>query len=213
MATSGPACRPTGSGFWPFRGTGRSLRCSFRWEPERCAAIGTTECDGAEWFPDGKRILCEISNPTGRFRLIAIELASGVATEIPVPAEVPADFSGAGPLSPDGAFLAGVSNSGDILILPLAGGAYRRIAAPGAYPAGWGLDGRHLFIQRTGEVPSKVQKLDLSTGQREPWRELTLQDLAGIARIWPVRVAADGRSWAYGYVRVLSNLYVVEGLK
>jgi hypothetical protein len=47
----------------------------------------------------------------------------------------------------------------------------------------------------------------------EPWRELTLQDLAGIARIWPVRVAADGASWAYGYVRVLSNLYVVEGLK
>ncbi len=28
-----------------------------------------------------------------------------------------------------------------------------------------------------------------------------------------IRVVDDGRSWAYGYVRVLSNLYVVEGLK
>ena len=27
------------------------------------------------------------------------------------------------------------------------------------------------------------------------------------------KVASDGRSWAYSYVRVLSNLYVVEGLK
>ena len=174
--------------------------------------IGTTECDGAEWFPDGKRILCEISNSTGRFRLVAIDLASGVETEIPVPAEVPADFEGGGPLSPDGAFLAGVLH-GDILILPLAGGEYRKIAAPGTYPVGWSADGRHLFIQKIGEVPSRIQKLDLSTGRTEPWRELTLQDLAGIARIWPVRVAADGASWAFGYVRVLSNLYVVEGLK
>jgi len=28
-----------------------------------------------------------------------------------------------------------------------------------------------------------------------------------------VRVAADGRSWAYTHIRVLTNLYVVEGLK
>jgi len=42
---------------------------------------------------------------------------------------------------------------------------------------------------------------------------LTLEDLAGINRIEPIRVAPDGASWAYGYVRVLSNLYVVEGLK
>ncbi len=46
-----------------------------------------------------------------------------------------------------------------------------------------------------------------------PWKELTLEDLAGVVRIDPVRVAPDGRSWAYSYIRVLSNLYVVEGLR
>jgi hypothetical protein len=80
-------------------------------------------------------------------------------------------------------------------------------------PAGWTADGRSLFVYRGGEVPANVQKLDLSTGLLAPWRQLTLQDLAGIARIEPVRIAPDGRSWAYGYVRVLSNLYVVDGLK
>ena len=64
-----------------------------------------------------------------------------------------------------------------------------------------------------GQPPSKVQKLELSTGRLEPWKELALQDPAGVARIFPVRVTPDGRSWAYGYIRVLSNLYVVEGLK
>ena len=180
--------------------------------------IGTTECDGVEWFPDGKRILCEISNPPGTFRLLAIELDSGRATEIPIAEGAAADFTGGGPpLSPDGAFLAGLGRHGDILVLPLAGGALRRWAGEGArsglVPAGWTADGRSLFVYRGGNVPADVQKLDLSTGLLEPWRRLTLEDLAGINRIEPIRVAPDGASWAYGYVRVLSNLYVVEGLK
>ena len=116
--------------------------------------IGTTECDGVEWFPDGRRILCEVLNPAGRLRLVAIELASGAAIELSP--EVPGDFEGAGPLSPDGALLAGVSHDGDILIVPLAGGPYRRIAAPGTFPVGWTADGRRLFIQQVGEVPGKA---------------------------------------------------------
>jgi predicted Ser/Thr protein kinase/Tol biopolymer transport system component len=180
--------------------------------------IGSTECDGVEWFPDGKRILCEISNPPGRFRLIAIELASGKAAEIPIAEGAAAEFMGGWPpLSPDGAFLAGLGRHGEILVLPLAGGEPRRWAGEGPRlgiaPAGWTADGRGLFVYRLGDVPANVQKLDLSTGLLEPWRQLTVQDLAGINRIEPVRVAPGGVSWAYGYIRVLSNLYVVEGLK
>jgi hypothetical protein len=29
----------------------------------------------------------------------------------------------------------------------------------------------------------------------------------------PVLFAADGRAWAYGYVKLLSKLYVVDGLR
>jgi hypothetical protein len=47
----------------------------------------------------------------------------------------------------------------------------------------------------------------------ELWRELTLEDLAGLIRIHPVIVTPDGRYWAFSYTRVLSDLYVVEGLK
>ena len=62
-------------------------------------------------------------------------------------------------------------------------------------------------------MPGREQKLELATGRLEPWREFTLEDPAGLIRINPVRVAPDGRSWAYTYIRILSNLYVVEGLK
>ena len=181
--------------------------------------IETQGCDTAEWFPDGKRILCETRNPAGAFRLLTLDLASGRGTEIPLAEDVAADITIAGPLSPDGTFLPGVGRSGDYWIVPLAGGPSRRVHAAadgfekGAPPVGWTSDGRQLFIARDGDVPAKVQKLDLATGRLEPWKNLTLEDLAGIVRIGSVRVAADGRAWAFSYIRVLSNLYVVDGLK
>ncbi len=203
--------------------------------------IGKTECDSAEWFADGKRILCEIPDPTGRFRIVEIDIASEKATELRVP-ESAADFEGGGPLSPDGTLLPGSARNGDILILSLAGAESRRIAAgtlvsnpsresdrsgaanepssarpiPGSFarhvPVGWTEDGRHLFLHRLG-LPARVEELDLATGRREPWKFLGLDDPAGVFRIQPVKVAADGRAWAFTYIRILSNLYVVEGLK
>jgi hypothetical protein len=181
--------------------------------------IGTLGCDGAEWFPDGKRILCEVSTPAAKFRLFVLELPSGKASEILLAEDAAADLDFCGPLSPDGAFLAGIGRGGDYWIVPIAGGASRRIAGKavgfdkGTSPVGWTADARQLFVHREGEVPDKIQRLDLGTGRIEPWKELTLEDPAGVVRIHPVRVTDDGRSWAYSYIRVLSNLYVVEGLK
>jgi len=188
--------------------------------------IGTDlQCNGVEWFPDGKRILCKSPNPNGPYRLSVIDVASGTPTEVPIARDAAADFDD-GPLlgdsvslSPDGVYLAGVGRGGDILILPMTGGAPRRIAGTltgldaGSVPVGWTSDDRNLFVHSVGDVPGKTQRLELATGRLQPWRDLTLEDPAGLTRINPVRVAPDGRSWAYTYGRVLSNLYVVEGLK
>jgi len=187
--------------------------------------IGTeTECEGVGWFPDAKRILCTSPNPHGRYRLFVIEVASGKATEVKID-DAASDFDEGGTLgdsvvlSPDGTHVAGVGHDGDILVLPLAGGAPQRIAGTvtgldaAARPVGWTSDGRYLFVHRVLDVPGREQKLDLATGRLEPWRDLTPEDPAGLVRINPVRVAPDGRSWAYTYIRVLSNLYVVDGLR
>jgi hypothetical protein len=84
---------------------------------------------------------------------------------------------------------------------------------PGQSLIGWTREGGHLFFYRIGDVPGRVIRLDIESGRTELWKELRPEDLAGVVRIHPVGVAPDGRSWAYSYVRVLSNLYVVEGLK
>ena len=177
--------------------------------------IETTECDGAEWFPDGKRILCTISNPNGRFRLVALELPSGRATEIPIADDAAADLDHGGPISPDGAFLLGGGSRRGYLDRAARG----RSVSPNhrRRPSRSRSDGRRTggssSCSAKARFPKRIQKLDLATGRVEPWKELTLEDLAGVVRIDPVRVAPDGRSWAYSYIRVLSNLYVVEGLR
>jgi len=174
------------------------------------------ECEYVEWFPDGKRILCESPDPNGPFHMFVIETDSGKTAELEIASEAAADFDDAGLVSPDGSLVAGVGRSGDLWVLPLAEGRPRRFPAgpEGARrPVGWSADGRQIYCLIIGDVPGKTQKLDLATGRAEAWRNLGPEDPAGLTRIRPVRVAADGRSWAYTHIRVLSNLYVVEGLK
>ena len=173
-------------------------------------------CEEAEWLSDA-RILCEAPDSTAKVRLLAIDLASGKETEITLEKEAAADIYFGGLLSPDKSFLAAAGRSG-LWIVPLGGGAARRFAGSadlekGTSPVGWTSDGRQLFIARQDVVPVRVRKLDLATGRIEPWKTLAPEDLAGVGRFMSMRVVDDGRSWAYSYFRVLSNLYVVEGLK
>jgi Tol biopolymer transport system component len=180
--------------------------------------LETQECEYVEWFPDGKRILCESPDPNGPFHMFGIETDSGKSTAIEIAADAAADFDEAGPISPDGTLVAGIGRKGDVWVLPLAAGAGapRRFPSDPAVarlPMGWTGDGRQIFVHLVGSVPGKTQRLDLATGRSEAWKDFALEDPAGVGRIGPVRVAVDGRSWAYTYSRVLSNLYVVEGMK
>jgi len=63
------------------------------------------------------------------------------------------------------------------------------------------------------EVPAKVTRVDLATGRRDPWMEIMPSDPAGVQSIPDVKFSADGKSYAYSAVRLMSDLYVVGGLK
>lgn len=120
-------------------------------------------------------------------------------------------------VSPDGDRLAYVAKEGRLMIAPLTGGEITTV--PGApldrneEPAEWSADGQFLYLLRR-EVPARVDRLELATGRREPWKQLMPEDPAGVTGIYPVLIARDGRSYAYSYDRVVaSDLYVVEGPK
>ena len=79
---------------------------------------------------------------------------------------------------------------------------------------GWGADGRSVFVSREGEVPLRIDRLELSSGRRELWRRLAPEGTPFVIQIHPVAIAPDGQSYAYSYVRAfVDDLYVVDGVK
>jgi len=70
-----------------------------------------------------------------------------------------------------------------------------------------------LFVLNPfAELPLKLFRLDLVTGRRELWKEVMPADPAGFSMINLV-LTPDGKSYAYGYTRDISELYLIEGLQ
>ena len=100
-----------------------------------------------------------------------------------------------------------------ILRIPLDG-AGEPLAVPGVDPEydrviQWTIDGRGLFLCQLGER-IKVWLLDLETGQRRLWKEIDDEQPYGNQY---VRVTPDASAWVYSAGHVLSELYLVEGLR
>jgi hypothetical protein len=98
---------------------------------------------------------------------------------------------------------------------PLAGGEARPVAArlpPDARPLRMSADGRHLFLA-TGHVPVRIDRFDLVTGRSVPWRTLMPDDVAGVVGVLYADVTRDGSAYAYSYLRLLQDLYLVEGVR
>jgi hypothetical protein len=77
----------------------------------------------------------------------------------------------------------------------------------------WAGDGRSLFTFKRNELPARIIRLDVETGERKPWLELMPADAAGISRIPSIVLTPDGKSYAYNIQRDLSDLYLIRGLR
>lgn len=165
------------------------------------------------WFADGKRILLAAAEP-GRQQRLFVRQVEG-------PASVPVTPEGVGTMggycvSPDGRWVAAVRADQQLWLYPVGGGEARPVpgASPGDLPARFTADGRALFLFRRDELPVKVHRLNLESGKKELWRELLPGDLAGVESYFTrVLLTPDGRSYYYSYDRLLSELYLVDGLR
>ena len=72
-------------------------------------------------------------------------------------------------------------------------------------------DSRAVLVQQNTSAPAKVDRIDLTTGARTPFKEFGPPDQSGLVRIHlgtPV-MKPDASQYAYGYVRRLSTLFSV----
>ncbi len=171
---------------------------------------GITRFGGARWFPDGKRILFT-GAPPDRPQRSYVQDASGGAPR---------------PLTPEG--IRGLAISSDSTQIAAVGGTDPTISiwsetgvlqqhVKGSLaddrPVAFSADGRSLWLFRRGEVPAHVYKLDVASGLRQLWKTLVPPDAAGVYSVIEFQITPDGQSYFYSYTRLLSELYVVSGLK
>jgi eukaryotic-like serine/threonine-protein kinase len=165
----------------------------------------------AHWFPDGKRVLFSGNEPGKGTRLYLYEGTSRKNQPI-----TPEGVNGtAFVISPDSQWVAAIGPDQKGYLYPVAGGEPHPILGlnPGEQPITWGADNRSLYVYQPGELPARVDRLDLQTGQRTLWKQLMPTDPAGVETIGPILMTADAKTCVFGYHRMLADLYLVEGLK
>jgi len=161
------------------------------------------------WLPDGKQLVfsgkraghetqCFVQNiDGGKPRAVTPE---GVTRCLP---------------SPDGKWIAARDMAGkQARLYPLDGGEPRPV--PGLLPGenfAWTSDPKFIYAIQWEQVPVKIYRLNIVTGQRQLFKELTPVDVTGLCEVSHIILSPDGRSYIYGYTRLLSDLYLVKGLK
>lgn len=167
-----------------------------------------TEHFSPAWTADSKSVLYSIQDSTGP-RTYIQDIEGGAPRPV-----TPAGVRG-GLLTPDGRFLLATNAKRQRWLYPLSGGDPQplnfMLTADERALGFMGDD--HTLLVAGADIPMHVSRLDITTGHREPWKDIEPSDLAGLKGLPNIRFSADGRAYAYSTFRILSDLYVVSGLK
>jgi serine/threonine protein kinase len=182
-------------------------------ERKEIPTSGVSAEQAATWLPDSKSILFAGREGEHGARVYSQSIEGGKPRPITPEGIIPAlpGFT----VSSDGLRLAAVGTDHKMAIFPMGGGSPRPVpgALEGEYPLRFSDDGRSLYVWKRGDVPARISLIEIDTGKREVWKDLLPVDPAGVERISNVLVTADGKGYAYCYARLLSDLFIVEGLK
>ena len=165
------------------------------------------------WFPDGKRILFGAMDKSGTARLYSQDLAGGRPK--PISEAGIGNALGTLPVSPDGRWAAAVGADGRTYLLTLGGGQAQALPdlEPNDRPARFSSDGRVLFCARDGMQEAAFLSFDLVARRVTEKIAIHPSDPVGIVTLWPTDVTPDGHHYLYNYTRILSDLFLAEGLK
>ena len=116
-------------------------------------------------------------------------------------------------ISPDGSRIVASDTEGKLMVCATAAQDCRPL--PGARDrddvAGWATDGKSVFVYQKEDVPAQVDRLDVASGARSPWKTVRPAH-AAIAGLFRIAASPDG-DLVYGYSTTRSELYVIKGLK
>jgi hypothetical protein len=165
------------------------------------------------WLPDGERILFTAIEEGRAARGYVQDVNTGTMHAVtPEGVHMPEKAA-----TPDGTSVLALLD-GRWSLYPMDGRYPSPVSAIGIddSPLQWSADGRYLYVgrRRGGAVPPfPIERVNVATGRREPWKSLVPSDPVGIERLESIVISPDGQGYCYSYARRLQELYVAEGLK
>lgn len=183
-------------------------------EIQKLPAASMVATGGLGWMPDGRAFYFSGSDGHG-WRMYLQDTSGGAARSITPLITVPRNHIESHLVSADGKLIFARGLNGQGGLYPIAGGEPKMI--PGWLPEdlwiNWTGDGRSAFVYHDEKTSAPVYKLDLNTGKRELLMRLAPSDIAGVTSLVNVRMTADGKSYGYSFLRELSDLFLVEGVR
>ena len=165
----------------------------------------------ADFLPDGKQIVFTASQ-AGQGTRLYLRPVTGEKSRALTP-EGYSMFRGT--ITPDGKSIVVRGPDRRIYLYPLAGGEPQALEklTDGHRPTRFSPDGKYLYLQEEQTIPLRIDRYEVASGKLELWKELMVADAAGLNMISRFVVTPDGKTYAYSYLRVLSYLQLVEGMK
>jgi hypothetical protein len=161
----------------------------------------------AVWDPSGRRVVFAGIDARNEERLYVQDVAGGPPSAVTGQGVTLAKLGR--PVSPDGRRVVALGPDGIPALYPLEGGEPAPV--PGLdeedLPLCWTPDGRELLVASYDETPPRVERVDVASGRTRVWKGIGRSGLEGQYRLL---VTPDGASYAYGYLRVMSDLYLTS---
>jgi hypothetical protein len=207
MVASEVFARPPYVAFYPL-GTGESRKVSLE---------GLSGSSSLAWFPDGKRVLVVSAKEGEGLRTYVLDIDGGKPQPVG-----PAGFLGFA-VAGDGKRIAGIDDAGEAAIFDMEKQNVRKV--PGLEPdeqphmgpdvngLTWSSDGKSLILVNATLFGAEIFRVDVETGRKTSLKKMELSEKAGILMKPKTLYAEKSDTYAYRVSRVLSKLYVAEGLE
>ena len=177
----------------------------------RSIPTGDLFCHYPRWLPDARTLVVSASEPGRGIRLYRLDSVTGEQQAFTPEGIDFLEFH----LLPDARSVAAINSDQEHRTYLIDGSDSQPVPhlARNDRIVRWLPDAHAVLAYRTNELPARIHRVDLDTGERTVWRDLTPPDPTGIYRMGRVRMSADLSAYAYTYYMQLIDLHVVEGLR
>jgi hypothetical protein len=174
----------------------------------RPIAVREGKIVAARLLPDGRNALLRIALDDGGRRLVLEDIDSQAERTV-----LDGNYN-LGPISPDGSRAAVYGDGAWHLLILDGSGRLTPIPAVTADDDVIRFDrsGEAIFVRR-GSTRVSVRRVELDTGRATPLYTIGPELSAGVDSLNGLALSADGSSYCYSYMRDISDLYVVSGLR